>query len=164
MDKRLEAELDAMGLVVDIVAQLLSEEAEAGRAGIGSSGELWASLQAALGALSDLHQGVEGIENGRSAARVALRECADHVRARCSEREAREAENAASGGLLDLLELLGAARHMLRSVDVDNDPAARAAAARARDMIERADMERQLVAVKSNLRRVRLEGRVSTSL
>ena len=150
---RLEAELEAISLVVDIVAQLLCEESD--RVGdAGSSEELWGSLQAALGALSAL----QGGEGSRAEAVEALKACAGRVHARCSAARGPEADGAASDGLLDLLELLSGARRMLRAVEVDNDPTARMIAARARAMTDRADIEEQLIAARANLKRARRKG------
>ena len=159
--ERLEAELEAMGMVVDIVTQLLSQE-EGGSAidgdsddaanGDGADDKLWPSLQAALATLNAVQSG----EGSRVEAMQALKAVATHVRARCSEDV--DVDGATAGGLAALLELLSGARRMLRAVDVDNDPASRLAAARARAMTERCGLERQLSAARTNLRRVRRKG------
>ena len=166
---RLESALEAIGVVADVVATVLGQES----ADDGGDGEqqasrhvaVWAALQEVMDRLGAVQSGA----GSRAEAYEAILAATAAVRACCPVREAANAEREAAaevaeaaaavatraaGGLLESLhELLGGMRRALRAVGLDHDPAARAAAARARDMSERAQMEEQIRRYRANLRK-----------
>lgn len=151
---RLESALEAIGVVADVVATVLGQES----ADDGGDGEQQASRHAAVwAALQEVMDRLGAVQSGagsRAEAYEAILAATAAVRACCPVREAANAERDAAGGLLESLhELLGGMRRALRAVGLDHDPAARAAAARARDMSERAQMEEQIRRYRANLRK-----------